>query len=213
MAFCSPKALHEMLLFPMLPFSCQFLWLLETCEISLPQLRGFLWHSRRWDIFSVSSGMTWGFFQGGSFWCREFVKRDLPCWEGAGIGNCWLLCSNIFSFQEVVVVSVSHNMGLQALVWGCPVLHLSTSSAGVAGSVTAWCCECDGEAPDLQVMGILGGGADWLQHLSALLGRSLLWSCLLLCSQHIMIVFSSLLQQLLVGQELEQMRSDNGWGR
>lgn len=27
------------------------------------------------------------------------MKRDLLCWEGAGIGNCQLLCSNIFSFQ------------------------------------------------------------------------------------------------------------------
>lgn len=77
-------------------------------------------------------------------------------------------------FKEVVVVSASQNMGLQALVWECPVLHLSTISAEVAGSVTVWCCERDGSVPDLQVTEISGGGADWLQHLTALLGGNLL---------------------------------------
>lgn len=123
-------------------------------------------------------------------------------------------------FKEVVVVSASQNMGLQALVWECPVLHLSTISAEVAGSATVWCCERDGRVPDLQMTEISGGGTDWLQHLTALLGGNLLWSCLL-CLQRIAIVFSSLLQQLLgaagsaaaVGQVLEQTRNDNGCGR
>lgn len=38
-------------------------------------------------------------------------------------------------FKEAAVVSASQNMGLQALVWERPVLHLPTISAGVAGSV------------------------------------------------------------------------------
>lgn len=29
--------------------------------------------------------MCWDVFQEGSFGCSEFVKRDWPCWEDAGI--------------------------------------------------------------------------------------------------------------------------------
>lgn len=77
--------------------------------------------------------MSWGFFQGGSFGCREIgLAGKMLAQETVGY---FAVISLVF--KEVVVVSVSQSMGLQASVWECPVLHLSTLSAGVAGSVTA----------------------------------------------------------------------------